>query len=522
MGWIRYLPTLLVLPLSLGPVLLGHRHLPFVDDAYYYMIIADSILASGESAAMPGVLTNGYHPLWLGVLVAVGSIVDLTPFAIRIVEIVCILAGFAILIWTLQIRSVLGSAVLVLALMPLLERVALLGMETSLLFTAMALFLGLMLNPSCVSRRIYWPLVALAAILTVAARLDAVFFVGAILLAVSGYFWARLGVLAALSAALIAYMLINAQVFGAAMPVSGAVKALGAPLLNTLYFPVDELSWSGLASLFDQPIAYVLGDLAVQGRLLVHFLVLPWVLCALSLLIMAAIPAGASGSRQTRRVLLGAVGGFGLFGAKLMFGTSWIAWSWYGYPAFVLLLPLVMLLREILGELKHRGVFLAALAIALVAVNQHRLTREVREPGWFQVNREFVDKVRPIVGNQPIAMGDRAGSFAWDLGTGLFQIEGLLNDAEYVAHLRRGGEQRGVICAAGVRFFVSYEPPLGAYESYRAPIFQPGLTLVDGGYVTVLALEQRASLVDPEGYGPDFAKLPNPAIYLWELDCAQG
>ncbi len=52
------------------------------DDAYYYTVIARNIAQSGLSTFDGQTLTNGYHPLWLGLLVlqdlAVGPSNDVT------------------------------------------------------------------------------------------------------------------------------------------------------------------------------------------------------------------------------------------------------------------------------------------------------------------------------------------------------------------------------------------------------------------------------------------------------------
>src|ERR1700691_5333604 len=44
-------------------------HILFSDDAYYYFVVARRLVQTGRSSFDGFTLTNGYHPLWMALLV---------------------------------------------------------------------------------------------------------------------------------------------------------------------------------------------------------------------------------------------------------------------------------------------------------------------------------------------------------------------------------------------------------------------------------------------------------------------
>ena len=117
------------------------------------------------------------------------------------------------------------------------------------------------------------------------------------------------------------------------------------------------------------------------------------------------------------------------------------------------------------------------------------------------------------MGRVPVAMGDRAGGFAWHLDGGLYQLEGLVNSAGYLPHLASRDDLRPLLCARGVAHVVDYEEPLGDYEAHRIEIFGPVITSFRGPSLTVRRSEQILA------YTGEDMRFDDKTVYLWKLDC---
>jgi hypothetical protein len=125
---------------GLGPEALADR---FHDDAFYYFTIARH-LSAGEGFTFDGIhATNGFHPLWLCLLVPIFRVVP-GPFAplrvVGLLEAVLVAlaaAGiFRILRSRLGVAPALSSAALLMA-QPGAARVVGVGMESSLLLAVL-------------------------------------------------------------------------------------------------------------------------------------------------------------------------------------------------------------------------------------------------------------------------------------------------------------------------------------------------------------------------------------------------
>src|SRR3974390_2408647 len=130
-----------VLPLAVCALLLGYEPLylfrtyhllPYEDDAFYYFTIARNLHDLGLSTFDGQTLTNGYHPLWLLLLLIQYAI--FRSFQITILtELALVLGGLGFLISALGSRRPLDNAVLTLAYSATIAGFTLNGMEASLL-----------------------------------------------------------------------------------------------------------------------------------------------------------------------------------------------------------------------------------------------------------------------------------------------------------------------------------------------------------------------------------------------------
>ncbi len=471
------------------------------DDAFYYLLIARNLVETGVSAAMPGVLTNGYHPLWLVLVALWGWLTGFDLLALRGLEIALLLLGLLAALWALRVRSFIHSAAVTLVLFAITDKTSLLGMETSLLFPAAAVFLGLMFRAGPATNGRDGMLIFLAAGAVIGARLDAALFVLPALALVPAPPRLRFAVFAALALTGAAYLGANHALFGSALPVSGEVKSLGAPTFNlkiAVQFAVQSR---------DLPLGFFQGD----------FITTPATLAVLSTgLIVASLmhPRGDEpGVRTARRILAGLVLGYLLFAAKLMLGSSWYIWIWYDYPGFILAMAALALLHDLVTARRARRVTFAALAILFAAANATSWVTLRVEKDFARMNRIFAGMVEEAVGRVPVAMGDRAGSFAWHLGGGLFQLEGLVNSAEVLPHLTAREDLRPLLCAHGVPHVIDYEVPLGDYDAHRIEIFGAVITSFRGAHLTVRGSEQILQ------YTGENMRFDDDTVYLWKLDC---
>ncbi|MBL1436697.1 MAG: hypothetical protein COB08_010940 [Rhodobacteraceae bacterium] len=175
-----YLPAVLFLVVSLYPLLMfgtSNALNQTSDDAYYYIVIAQNIIASGESAFFPGELTNGYHPLWLALLVIGGKIFGLSLVTVKVLEAATVFIGFLALIRFFRFRSFIEAAFFSAVVWRLLLSFGMDGMETSLLFPLLVIFLGSLLSDEAFIAAWREGLLFLTGALVIGTRLDAALFV---------------------------------------------------------------------------------------------------------------------------------------------------------------------------------------------------------------------------------------------------------------------------------------------------------------------------------------------------------
>jgi hypothetical protein len=249
---------------------------------------------------MAGLPTNGYHPLWMIVLVLWGHAFGFDLTAIRALEVGFFIAGQMALI---ALRSVPVILLLTLGSFLIFSRVAQFGMESSLFFLTGACFLGLALQPPESRPRHHGAWLFVAAGLAIGTRLDAALFVLPVIALMPIERRTRLLVVGGLALCGAVHALVNRLYFGTALPVSGAIKSLGDAWVNTHL--LDQI----------EPIATYLPSMRA-----------------------AAHPYAAT----LGLVLIGSV----LSALKLVLGSGWKIWFRYGYPAFLLALAIVVLLAR--------------------------------------------------------------------------------------------------------------------------------------------------------------------------------
>jgi hypothetical protein len=391
------------------------------DDFYYYAIVADHIAHRGHATFDGVTLTNGYHPLWMAVLVVLARLAGgIGPWFFALVA--AVEAASSLLCSWLLLR--LGAA---LKLESLAAWLVAQTAVSELLSTGMECVVELPLHLCLllviarargldISGRQAVGVGALASLL-VLARLDAALLVLlVIVLALRGGTKLRRLVPFALGAATLAlYVAGNLSMTGHLMPVSAQskqlVRSLGVspwPLLVFFYSPW-LLPWL-LATLFGRKPVPLNTQQQLSARAALWFPVLA--MAAQSLL------------------------------------SPWVTWPWHFYwlPPFVLVAA---------GSLRRPWALAAALAVTVVSplYRFHIQAEASASPTWIAHHAEqLADFARTHPGRY--AMGDRAGLTAYLLGQPLVQLEGLIADQKMVEHIRQEDDLPAVLREYGVNYLI--------------------------------------------------------------------
>jgi hypothetical protein len=444
----------------------GGAFLAFFDDDYFYYLRVARNIAAGHGSTFDGShLTNGYHPLWMLVNVALAWIFPGRTFFLALLAVIfaCVMATYA---FAERALSRYGSAGMACCAAGLLAADALMlmsgGMEIVLTLPLLAALCAFRL------RRFAWNarsglLYGLLCAALVLSRLDAALFV--VLLAVLDLWLAaavparaRIRTAAAFVAGMLPVLLylgINLWLFHTAMPVSGEAKELrrhhamgAAPFRSALI-----RAWA--------PEKY--------------FLVWPVLLASLVVLVLVAV-RGPGRLERGHRALAAALIVFPyLHLCVLSMLSDWPIWPWYLYPFVGAGLGVALVLFSRAGgwerEMARVGTpVLATGFVLLAAIFAAVQWRNARRPDKLIFSMYFgaVD-LRGFAANHPgvYAMGDRAGTPGLLVSEPIVQLEGLVMDKGFLRNFREQKDLKEVLREYGVRYYVATNPtPVGG--CYRA------------------------------------------------------
>jgi hypothetical protein len=441
----------------------------FVDDAYYYFQIAHNI-AVGNGSTWDGLSsTNGYHPLWLLVLVPVFFVVRGKVPGMIAAKVVSALLWFAALLELHRIAKLMGAErTFWFGLLPgavfcaiTTKSLPFAGVETGLVFVAAVVVIRLLLETRLLStgpgavdavapaRR--WKLGFAFAVL-VLSRLDAVVLVGVLMLAIAVcLLLQRRPVRAAIpivfqiasptAIALALYLALNQWLFHSGLPVSGRSKQLQ---------PVTDLGV--VRTYFRKSVGLGLpigaGELAAA------------VLVVVALAIWWSRGRGPAQTDPVARrhraamvqlaLILGLVYLAGLLTVVYYaFTSGWPLFSWYYYDSMVVLILGPGLVVSSVwgstawnrryerptepGSLRGRvSVALAGVLLAGVIGWWIRIDRAGSENFFAQSARAAHALNHQLPPQAVVAMGDRAGVFGYLLDRPVISIEGIVNSTDYL------------------------------------------------------------------------------------------
>jgi hypothetical protein len=501
-------PSLAVLVVSAGVFALlclrtllyqySHLHqIAFADDAYYYFVVARHLVLDGRSTFDGLGLTNGYHPLWLAILTVQYKVFGQSLLLTRCIEFALGEITLVTTLLLLRLPKLIPNVLFGAGLFFIMQRISFNGMETAIFACCYSLFTCISLSQKRESTAAGL-LDGLLASAVIASRIDSALFILPQLLWTAKSWSRRASACAVVVLFGAAYGIVNRHYFGIALPVSGEVKALGGLQLNGILFRFMERVSHPAVSLC--------------------YLIICLVIVALFLL-RAPLPYAR------RELLIPFVMGYSIFWLRLAFMSSWVIWPWYDYPlliGYVACVPALAVWGT--DRLDRLGVYPKALAAAMVLIfvlAYHFLG--IRKGGGASAASRFSAstsdipaQVRSVLAGERVAMGDRAGNFAYRYAGSVSQLEGIMNDEEYFGLLRKKGNVRNLVCARKVKYVLAYEADLGGYNVHEVHTIRPELSQYAAPKIEVSKATEILKIPDVSPNAPGTA---STYLYVWKLDC---
>ena len=461
------------------------------DDAYYYFTIARNLIQEGRLTFDGTTLTNGFQPLWFGMLLPIFGVIKDPLAALRAVGILnTLLAGLAGYLGWLALRkhSLIPFTIGMVLMQFCLVSFGITGMETGILLVLLMVCLLL------IEKNQPWNLESLpyrqAAGLSVClgllllARLDSIWFIlvflGSLLL-INGLKHLKPLVILSIGPVLtlFMYMLANQVFFANWMPASGSAKSLRSQFLefNHLFlgqcFGSDTFINGNLWKVFGICFLFALGFLTL---ILLRFM----------------LRKRRPGSTNFQEFILpGCISlSLVLFFLYSLFGSTWILFRWYGY----LLLPMAIYVYPFVVEkiihtlstftsfkrvLTGIGIILALLAcLPMIQTTINRGLWSYTLPPAFRYENfqaaHFLNDSLPK--NSLVAMGDRAGSFAYFYQGRVLQLEGLVGEEALLTAIQNNTLAE-YMTGFSVDYVLTYWDPPDGYNRWTLLTPLPGFSV---------------------------------------------
>lgn len=439
----RYLPALCRLAAYLASLLVAA---PFVyhlargsdaylglleDDYFYYAIIADNLVSNGRATYDGITLTNGFHPLWFGVIALLravcGGLGSTFYFALTLLFVLSMIATYEL---SRRFARQLGgssrlSAGIAVVYSVSTGRLLTTGMEC---IVAVPLFLWLLVEvarpvPVTPRRAARLGLIASLAIL---GRLDIALAVALLLVGFAVLVRPPVPVLGRLFLAfgvggilVPLYFALNLMFFGSPLPMS----ALAKRLYTEIGFNFTYARIAALGTVYGPTMA----------------IVLPLGLLAMFLLVRR------EPSRRSAALFAGAIAltfAFVFLGVNALSG--WTFFGWYAYPFAAATTAALVFIHHCWARLVPLRILRIAVSIVivvgvpLVALRyyvDHGPRWSVGDNTLLAMSHDLAARVRQRDGL--FAMGAIAGVATYVLDKPVLQLEGIVADRSMVEHVRR-------------------------------------------------------------------------------------
>ena len=422
----------------------------FVDDFFYYLVVAKNLAFHGASTFNGLQPTNGYHPLWLLTIALLYRVFGVhLRFFVAIVVLIWLLicASYRALRHT-QISLGIGPdtglacALFSITFMAVVSRT---GMEVSLALFWLSLFWERMAARPLERQTPASALVSgLFASALVLSRLDACLVVaayaGLTLIRRTGVQWTAVKQLLWFGAGLspvAMYFAFNQIEFGTILPVSGLAKNL-----KSTWFPsISTVSALGLPHLVN--ILFTWPSITLCAVFLLQLLLGPY-------------PAESAIQPDQRRVQLCVALHPIIFYSVLSFSSDWpTRWIWYLYPlvpVWALLGP-TLIVRWIPLTRAAALWLAAAVACGSLVIMVDRMSANMN--ATYTLQRAF--RLREFAAAHPgrYGIGNAAGMASYLMAAPVVQLEGLIGDKAFVDRIRRRQPLLQALDELGVDYYVT-------------------------------------------------------------------
>ena len=465
------------------------------DDAYYYYKISSNYVNMGFLSFDSIHMTNGFHPLWFILLCPIFKLGGGVFLPLRIIGILTsVLMGFSIYISLLYLKRNYSLIAVLISFLGILGYVTYFNrgnMETSILIPLclLVLFLSDKWNIWELKNVEVNKLILVGVIMAFAqmARLDAIFLNLMIVatLIITNFKSIRnkailTKLLAVVFPSLISgflYLSVNYILFGHLLPVSGAAKSLGAPGLNLAL--VHQIK----SSLFPNTILSL-------GSIYDLVSVILFALCIVYILVYVVIEKKGYRkyetkylSKSTATLALIVSLFYIIYISYYLLFSSWRLWEWYFYPSMLVVVCIVPRFVELLlGSVQnifriHIKKITSIISILLILCAL--LFTTVIAPGSILIPAPHYDPEKSAIGymygnyvlaqyvnenfseDTIFAMGDCAGSFGYFCNCKVIQLEGLVNDYDFLDTIRNN-EVESYLTKNGVDYVVAVTSGLDA------------------------------------------------------------
>jgi hypothetical protein len=430
----------------------------YEDDFFYYLRVAQHIAAGNHSTFDGTHLTNGYHPLWMLVLVALtwlfGTGISFF-YALQCVILLSVLATYVLAERTLRAFAPAAAWIPQLLAVALATSTLVLAGGAMEIVVAVPLLAGLICYRLC---RFAWTpwrafILGLLAGALVLARLDA-----AILVTVM----ATLDFLLASDVSLSQRMRCALAFLGGASPVA-AYLALNERWFHTL-MPV---SGQAKQMRFHHWPSTVLFNRNVFGLPQRFFVVYPLLLASVAGLVLLPILCRRPALRGRAACLLAALLFPFLYVATLSILTDWPIWPWYLYPLIGSGLGSAALVTAAIADWQDnsgqrlltivRWPAVALLLLVWIAFGLAQWRNSTRpDKLGFSAYLTAIDIARFGQSHPGVyAMGDHAGTPGYLLDRPLVQLEGLVMDRPFLENIRAQRPLATVLRDYDVRYYIA-------------------------------------------------------------------
>jgi hypothetical protein len=457
-------------PASFLAVLWGQMaFLGMEDDAFFYCRIAANFVSECYLSFDGLTATNGFHPLWMILLVPLRLVAGGgTGFMVAAVTLSAVLMGVCGYLFLARSSRYSLPVVLLtyLFLLRYIRDFSLMCMETSVLLPLAFLLLLRSDSVNVDSRRNLWANGVLAALIFL-SRLDSVLLLVPlviILLIKTGRKGAAPLLIPGIAAGA-AYLTVNLGSMGTPFSVSGMMKASG-------------FGWN---SLFAGQLFAMSDPLGIRS---------PWGLYLFLLVLAFFVVFMKEKPRSAYASAICLIG----FTFVQLFMSQWRLWYWYAYPAVLFLAfgvpPLLqMVYRKMKVSSRAERTVSALLLSAVVVLSVYWGINYGRTPedDFRYRNMLIAMELNELLPDSAIvAVGDRAGSFAYFFHGHVIQAEGLAGDVQLVRAIQSGNLEE-YLHDAGCGYILSWTGPhmVEDYDRWELRIPDPAQCRVYGNTIEV-------------------------------------